>query len=382
VVASPLYEIALVGDPSMELLFGILAELDLAVSEAKLEIGRDVKLSINPTVFQPSDRTASVLVFLGGPGTKDIDLSSILVNGDVPILPVSTHPELVSDEIPAAIGHLNCLFAPADPKRIVSGILESVGLLPAQRRVFLSYRRSEARGAAVQLFNELSARHFEVFLDTHGIAPGVDFQAGLWHRLCDADVLIMLDTPNYFLSRWTEAEFGRALSKGISVLRVGWPDSTPSRRTETASRVELLAREIDAATGELSPAAIERISSQLEQVRSLGHATRQLSMIGNVRAAVERVQGVIENVGLHRALHIRLASGQCLVAHFAHGVPTAVALQQTVVRSKGKPAALIYDHIGLLPEWQEHLDWLGAEVKAAKWVKLSEAAWAFGGWDT
>lgn len=379
---SPLYEVALVGDPSMDLLLGILAELEVAVNEAKLEIGREVRLSINPTYFQPSDRAASVLVFLGGPGTKDIDLSVILGNADVPILPVATGSDAVQDEIPAAIGHLNCLFADADPRRIVSAILESVGLLPTQRRVFLSYRRKEAKGAAVQLFNELSARHFEVFLDTHGIPPGIDFQAGLWHRLCDADVLVMLDTPNYFDSRWTEAEFGRALSKGISVLRVGWPDSTPSRRTETASRVELLADEIDAVTGELAADAVERIASQLEQVRSLGHATRQLSMIGNVRAAVERVQGQIENVGLHRALHIRLANGKCLVAHFAHGIPTAVVLQQIIVRSQGKPAALIYDHIGLLPEWQGHLDWLGTEVKAAKWVKLSEAAWAFGGWGT
>lgn len=377
-----LYEVALVGDPSMETLFAILAELDVAVSEAKLEIGREIQVSINPDVFQPNDRTASVLVFLGGVGTKDIDLSQVLRKADVPILPVATDSDSVGHEIPTAIGHLNCLFANVGPRRIVSAILESVGLLPSQRRVFLSYRRKEAKGAAVQLFNELSARHYEVFLDTHGIPPGVDFQSGLWHRLCDADVMVMLDTPNYFESRWTEAEFGRALSKGISVLRVGWPDFTPSRRTETASRVELLASEIDDTTGELAAGAVERIANQLEQVRSLGHATRQLSMIGNIRAAVERVQGQIENVGLHRALHIRLANGRSLVAHFAHGVPTAVILQQIIVRSKGKPAALIYDPIGLLPEWQGHLDWLGTEVKAAKWVKLSEAAWAFGGWGT
>jgi TIR domain len=70
-----------------------------------------------------------------------------------------------------------------------------------------------------------SARLFDVFLDTHGIAPAEDFQTMLWHRLCDSDVLVMLDTPNYFGSRWTSAEFGRALAKGIAVLRVGWPGS-------------------------------------------------------------------------------------------------------------------------------------------------------------
>lgn len=36
-----------------------------------------------------------------------------------------------------------------------------------------------------------------------------------------------------------------APSKGISVLRIGWPDFMPSARTATASRVELLLDEVD-----------------------------------------------------------------------------------------------------------------------------------------
>ena len=92
-----------------------------------------------------------------------------------------------------------------------------------KRQVFLSYKRDESAAAAVQLFAELSARQYEVFLDTHSIAAGVDFQESLWHSLCDVDVLLMLDSPNYFASRWTAAEYGRALAKGIGVLRVEWP---------------------------------------------------------------------------------------------------------------------------------------------------------------
>ena len=130
-------------------------------------------------------------------------------------------------------------------ERIATALLECVGLLPRQRRVFVSYRRDDARQAALQLFNALSARLFDVFLDTHGIAPAEDFQAVLWHRLCDSDVLVMLDTPGYFESRWTNAEYGRALAKGISVLRIGWPGVSPSLRTATASRLDLAATEID-----------------------------------------------------------------------------------------------------------------------------------------
>lgn len=36
---------------------------------------------------------------------------------------------------------------------------------------FVSYRRGDARNSALQLFNALSGRLFDVFLDTHGVAP-------------------------------------------------------------------------------------------------------------------------------------------------------------------------------------------------------------------
>src|SRR5690606_5931770 len=156
-----------------------------------------------------------------------------------------------------------------------TALLECAGLLPRQRRVFLSYRRDEARGAALQLFDAIAARHFEVFLDTHGIAPGDDFQATLWHRLCDSDVLVMLDTPGYFSSRWTEAEFGRALAKSISVLRIGWPDVGASPRTLTASQLPLTKDEVNQDTGLLSEAAIRRVCEHLETVRSQSVAVRR-----------------------------------------------------------------------------------------------------------
>ena len=137
----------------------------------------------------------------------------------------------------------NCLTFDGDgASRIASALLECVRLLPRQRRVFVSYRRDEAREAALGVFNSLSAKVYDVFLDTHGVLPAEDFQGVLWQRLCESDALIMLDTPNYFDSRWTSAEFGRALAKGISILRVAWPGVTPSARTSTATSLLLECR--------------------------------------------------------------------------------------------------------------------------------------------
>src|SRR3546814_8956755 len=85
----------------------------------------------------------------------------------------------------------------------------------------------------------------------------------LWHKLCDVDVMVMLETPTYFKGRWTREEFCRALAKNIGVLRVQWPDTTPSTETQTCSRVEIIPEEVDTASGALAPATLDRQSTRL-----------------------------------------------------------------------------------------------------------------------
>ena len=78
----------------------------------------------------------------------------------------------VSAELPECLRPINAMaLAPGDSSlaKPVGAALQCLGLLPAQRRVFVSYRRNESRDAAVQLFEELSARQFDVFLDTHSV---------------------------------------------------------------------------------------------------------------------------------------------------------------------------------------------------------------------
>lgn len=173
----------------------------------------------------------------------------------------------------------------------------------------------------------------------------------LWHRLCDSDVLVMLDTPGYFDSRWTSAEFGRALSKGISVLRVGWPDFTPSMRTATASRAELLPEEVDVGTGRLADAAVERICLQLESVRSESHAVRNVNLVSNLRNAVETIGGHVAGVGVNKAVYIKLPDGKDVVVYPTVGVPTSTTLHDAAINSPDRSVAVVYDHVGLHPRW-------------------------------
>jgi hypothetical protein len=336
---------------------------------------------VRPESFNPEQRTTAAAVFFGGVNAPLANLES-LSRSAIPVLPIVSDLARAHEEIPAVLRSLNCLaYNAGGAPRVATALLECSGLLPRQRRVFLSYRRDEARQAALQLFDALSARLFDVFLDTHGIPPAEDFQATLWHRLCDSDVLVMLDTPNYFASRWTSAEFGRALAKNIAVLRIGWPDATPSARTATASRAELLAEEVDPATGRLADEAIGRICIQLEEVRSESHAVRTVNLVSHLRYAVEKIGGSVSGVGLHNAVHLRLADGKHVVVYPAVGVPTSTTLHDATINAPDRSVAVLYDPVGLHPRWLGHLDWLGSHVHGARWVKVTEAAWHFADWE-
>lgn len=376
-----LYQLALLGSPTIAQVTELETILRQAVGMFNLRLGNEVDWQVRPEAFNPDQQRSSAAVFFGGENPPLANVGSLLERG-IPLLPVASEINRVSAEIPEPLRQLNCLaYVAGGAQRVATALLECAGLLPRQRRVFVSYRRGEAREAALQLFDALSARLFDVFLDTHGIPPAEDFQTMLWHRLCDSDVLLMLDTPGYFESRWTSAEFGRALAKGISVLRVGWPDATPSARTETASRAELLPEEVDPATGRLAEAAVERICLQLEEVRSQSHAVRSVNLVSNLRNAIQTIGGRVIGVGPSKAIHIELADGRHVIVYPTVGVPTSTTLHDAAINSPDQSVAVVYDHVGLHPRWLGHLDWLGQHIRAAKWVKASEAGWQFADWE-
>ncbi len=380
-VMPALYQLAMLGAPTDAQIHDIEEIVDQAVRAFNLRLGYEVGWEVRPAQFLPIQQRSSAAAFFGGANPPLGNVADLLTNG-IPVLPVATDVTKVGSEIPAVLQPLNCIaYDAGGAQRVATALLECAGLLPRQRRVFLSYRRSEAREAALQLYDALSARLFDVFLDTHGIPPAEDFQTMLWHRLCDSDALLMLDTPGYFESRWTSAEFGRALAKGISVLRVGWPDCTPSARTATASRAELLPEEVDSDTGRLADSAVERICLQLEEVRSQSHAVRSVNLTSNLSNAIQSIGGQLTGVGPNRAIYIHLPDDRNVVVYPTVGVPTSTTLHDAATNSPDQSVAVVYDHVGLHPRWLGHLDWLGQHIHAARWVKASEAGWQFADWE-
>ena len=374
------YELALLGHPTP----AQTGELQRLTQQLQLQLGLsadEIVLSISPPIFRPNRRSCAAVLFIGGPNGADFDIAAAVDQHAIPVLPIVSTPSAVAVEVPLSLRTINCLFLnEASLERVFSALLECVGLLPRQRRVFLSYRRTETTAAAVQLFAELSARQFDVFLDTHSIGGGVDFQEQLWHHLSDVDVLLMLDSPAYFASRWTDAEYGRALAKGIGVLRVKWPEATPSASTSTASLVELLAADLRP-DGQLIAAAVQRVCHQLEAVRSLSHALRMVSLMESIRSAINQIEGHVDAVGPGRMMQVTLRNGRRISVQPTLGVPTAVTMQETLTRAGHGNCAVIYNHYGMMKHWQDHLDWLARCIGGSRWIRQSDAAWDLAGWD-
>jgi len=381
-----LYELAILGSPS-EQERKILAEtVGEMIADFGLKVGSDVLIHDGQSVRARDPRNAFSAVYFGGKEQADNDVANELKAASLPIIPTVDHNGDFAALIPGSLQFANGLRRRADDPKLTelsAAALECVGLLRAQRRVFVSYRRTESRAAALQLHDLLNSRGFDVFLDTHDIRPGEPFQEVLWHRLVDSDVVVMLDTPTYFASRWTRQEIGRARAKEIQVIRVIWPEHTPTRLTDMAETVYLDPEDLLGVDGPIIDSTADSIVLRVERLRSMSIAARYMSITGKLRADVEKIGCSVEAVGAHRAIAVRLLDERLIWAYPIVGIPSAETLNDVATKAKraeqGETPVLVYDHIGIRDSWMAHLAWLDEHIKAVKTVRVSEAGWVLAG---
>jgi len=383
-----IYEIGLLGDMTdadRDTLRGTIAKL---VADFDLVVGRDLMIRSGDTFDHRDGHAATVVAYFGGAVQADQELARRAFDSSLPVIPTIPAGGDFGTLVPALLQRLNGLRRRADDPEMLElavALLECVGLLRRQRRVFVSYRRAESRNAAVQLHDLLSARGFDVFLDTHDIRPGETFQDVLWHRLCDSDVMVMLDTPTYFASKWTRQELGRARAKEIHVLRLVWPDHTPTKHTDFAETIYLDRAELSGGDGPIVDAVANQIVLAIESLRSRSIASRYMSITGKLRAEVQKIGGELDGIGAHRAVSLRLSDGTRLWAYPVVGIPSADLLNDVAdkarVADQRETPILVYDHIGIRDQWMAHLKWLDENISAVRAIRVTEAAWALAAWE-
>lgn len=375
-MSEALYNLILAGYPEEGQINAVTSAISDSIKHFGLGIGSDFVITlIKGENFVPSQKSSSCIVFFGGNIIKQPNVENLMMNG-ISVIPVVSQLNNINHELPVALQKLNCLSYIEDgPQRLTTVVLECMGLLPKQRKIFVSYRRDESRNAALQLFDTFSHHQYEVFLDTHSIGPGEEFQSTLWHNLCDSDVMIMLDTMNYFESRWTSAEFGRALAKGISILRIGWPDVPLSKKLKTAQDLQLTNGDLVIESGLILDHQIINICRCVESLRSKSQAVRKLNLFNKIQRSVNLIGGNILCVGSNMTIQAELNSKQLLTIIPHVGIPTSFSLHDVMANSLNSTAIIVYDEVGLHERLKNHLDWLDNHVKNGHYIKASNVAW-------
>lgn len=382
-----LYEIVIIGSPKVGQTEALTKQLTDVAAVFSLAVPDELAILTAANLSLRNPKAATVALYFGGDPTIDVKIVDQLEAAKIPIVPVVEKGTSVTEAVPIEIAHTNACILEADDatlEALASVTLEVLGLLHRQRRIFISYRRSDSREAALQLHDELSSRGFDVFLDTHDIRPAAAFQEMLWHRLSDCDVTVMLDTKDYFGSKWTARELGRSQALGIQILRVVWPDHNGSRHLSLSDTVTLRNADFDG-SNRLRPDILAVIAKRAEALRSRSIATRHLDLVGRLKTEVVRIGGQFEGIGAYRSVSLTLPGGRALEAYPMVGVPTAEMLNDIQEKAgkagHGRFPCLVYNHIGIRPAWLEHLRWLDTQISSVRTLKVSDAGWELVEWD-
>lgn len=393
------YQLVVLGTASSPEVAECAVRLQTALTVAFSQLGVDIGKFLVRTLPAATDpvldpRMPSVGVFFGlSPSpvlsVHDVKRLDQLLNDGSLIVPVVADTTAFKTLVPTQIAHLNGISVAecgSDFERLAARVLEGLGLLRERRRLFISYRRVETSGVASQLYEALDAGGFDVFLDTHGVLrPGEPFQEVLWHRLADTDVAVLLDSPGFLASRWTEEELARANASNIQILQVLWPGQTEGAAAAFSTFDPLDKTDFEG-PHTLGPGARLRdvcVASMVDKIeglraRAIGarHSFLVREFLLEARKAELKVRTTLE-----RSLIVSAPRGDFLVQP-AIGIPDAEGYEglealherdKAMGRTYSPPPVLLYDQTGIREKWIRHLNWLNGNLTCARSLSLANA---------
>jgi hypothetical protein len=393
------YQLVVLGQEGYPQVNECARRLVTAVGHAfdKLGVNKKFLVSLLPgsTASDINRRLHAVAVFFGlvpSPVLSITDAKRLetLIGDGALIIPVVESITNFNAMVTPQVASLNgCSLADCggDFERLAARILEGFGLLREKRRLFISYRRAESSGVAAQLYEALDGAGFDAFLDTQGvIRPGEPFQEILWHRLADTDVAVLLDTPGFLASRWTEEELARANGSNIQILQLLWPGQTEGA-TAAFSTFHPLSEDNFIGPDTLGPAAqlkdtnVNEIVDEVESLRARAFGARHAFLVREF-AIEARKEGLQVLTTLERNLILLAPGGRRVLVMPAIGVPDAEryeTLGRLHERDKdegktyAQPPVLLYDQTGIRSRWLQHLGWLNDNIACARSISIVDA---------
>lgn len=136
------------------------------------------------------------------------------------VVPWGNDPRSV---LPPAMATEVSLFWTGTPCQVLDEILELALLTREHRRVFVSYAHNDGQSLAEEVFEEMSQRRFDVYLDRFRTPPGSDFLERIEDELIDKAMVVVVETPGALGSAWVRHEVISALNRrlGLAALNPG-----------------------------------------------------------------------------------------------------------------------------------------------------------------
>ena len=172
-----------------------------------------------------------VILFLLTPGSLAdpvlIDYARQALARDLPVVPVAEDLATYHfEDIPPSCDFLGALnatgFEPGAGQAITETVRGYLGVesFAREKKVFISYRRSDAQPVADEVFHYLRDEHFWTFLDRYQIEVGAPVQSRIMSELADMDFVLLIDSEDAAHSKWVMAEITEALRLRIPVCRL------------------------------------------------------------------------------------------------------------------------------------------------------------------
>lgn len=295
------------------------------------------------------------------------------------ILPVFN--ESFDEEMPEILSNRNGVSFVGKVKKIKNIVLEGFQLLRKNRKIFISYKRSESSNIAIQLYEFLESQNFDVFIDTHSIDKGEEFQEELWHRMTDCDLILMLNTKEFLESTWCKQELDKAHLKRIGIVHLLWPDCDFASFAHIGHSKKLKYEDFenspvaDVTKGKLKENLLSDIIDLVESSRARNLASRQDWLITDFTQAAND-NDVEINLQYSRYITRKLDNDKLKIYIPTVGVPQSInchnsqSLIEQIESKEVESITLIYDELSIRNYWLRHLDWLNEYLKVKTLKKL------------